>query len=270
MPVFRSTVPTDFFDATPENAVIFALLILVGLATGYIAQVIIERFRDARQAALKEGQDTSVDKNVTLIPNYRLPWPPPSQFGAVLALGATVLLAVTQVSFPDLSFWGSLAIVGSIPFLFILGTIDAVSYRLPFPVTFGLLGWQMACLIAVGLTYGYWGGVTNGLVGAATYAGFLFIIFVASAGNLGFGDVVLGVPLGVFLGATAPNAIMATSNALYGLLLGSTLMAVAFLVLHIVGRLRATEGAQKETGRRYVPFGPNLIAGALVLLIAVL
>lgn len=249
-----------------ESSVIVVLFILTGLVTGYMAQVIIERFRVASQASLKEGRDTSTDKTVTLIPSYQLPWPPPKTSGVLLSVAATALLFLFYFSFKDLSLWGLLTVVGSLPFLLLLGVIDTVSYRLPFPVTFSLLGWQAGCLVAVGVTSGYWGGVSYGAAGALTYAGFLLVVYVASAGNLGFGDVALGLPLGALLGAPAVSAVTAVSNALYGLLLGSVLMAAAFLVLRLMSPTRGAEGAM---GRRYAPFGPNLIVGALVLLLLV-
>jgi hypothetical protein len=256
---------------TAGDTVVFAALTLMGLFVGYAAQIIVERFTDARQVALANGEDTSTDKDVTLTASHHLPWSRPNLWTLILGAASTAILLFFYRSFDELSVWGVLLVVGSVPFLILLAVTDAVAYRLPFPMSFGLLGWQLVCLTGVGLTTGRWVAFIYAAVGAVVFAGFLLFIFVASAGNLGFGDVVLGVPLGVLLGATGGGILPAVSGALYGLLLGSILMGLVFLGIAAQRALRGKQGGMGEgeggPPRRYVPFGPNLIAGAWIILL---
>lgn len=88
-----------------------------------------------------------------------------------------------------------------------------------------------------------WAGVS----GAAAIAAF-FMLFLAAPGRLGFGDVRLALPIGMFAGFVNPLLV------LWAFLLGS-LLGVLVGVMSIASR----------RGRHFA-FGPPLTAGALVAL----
>ena len=83
------------------------------------------------------------------------------------------------------------------------------------------------------------------------FAGLLFVLHLASPAGLGFGDVKLGLLLGLYLGAVSLGLV------LWGLLLGSLVGVVAALPVAVRTRDR----------RAGIPFGPALAAGTVLALI---
>lgn len=90
----------------------------------------------------------------------------------------------------------------------------------------------------------------SALQGAAAGAGFLLLIWAATAGRgLGFGDVKLLIPLGLLLGASSTVVLLFLAFMSGGLTAAILLMS------------------KKATLKTAVPFGPYLLASTLVLLI---
>jgi len=90
----------------------------------------------------------------------------------------------------------------------------------------------------------------SALLGIVVASGFLFLIYILSRGKgIGFGDVKLGVFIGLILGFT--NSIMA--------------IALAFIFGSIVGIIMLA--FKKRTLKSMVPFGPFLALGVLVTIL---
>lgn len=93
------------------------------------------------------------------------------------------------------------------------------------------------------------GALVRALAGAGAYFGFLFVLALLARGGLGYGDVKLAFLLGLFLTYRSWGSLVA--GVMIAFLAGG-LIALVLLALRRVGRKDA------------IPFGPSLIAGALV------
>lgn len=90
----------------------------------------------------------------------------------------------------------------------------------------------------------------NYLLGALVFSGFLFLIYLLSKGRaMGFGDVKLGIFLGLILGFSASILALAISF----------IIGAAFSVVAIV--------LKKKKFGQHVPFGPFLGLGSLVAIL---
>ena len=83
------------------------------------------------------------------------------------------------------------------------------------------------------------------LVGAVVFAGVLLVLHLVSPAGMGFGDVKLGLLLGLYLGSIRLSLVV------WGLLLGSLIGAVMAMPVAVRARDR----------RACIPFGPALAAG---------
>jgi leader peptidase (prepilin peptidase)/N-methyltransferase len=135
-----------------------------------------------------------------------------------------------------------------------LAFIDVARKRLPdlltlpsYPVAIAALG---AATPFVRHGAGHLIHAAIGLAGALAF--YLILAFVYPAG-IGWGDVKLSGLLGLYLGWIGPAALVT------GLAAGFVLAAVAGLVLIAAG---------KATRRSQIPFGPFMVAGSLVVIIA--
>lgn len=110
----------------------------------------------------------------------------------------------------------------------------------------GLAGFGLGALVG-GCTFPV-GGL---LLGAAIFTGPWLVSFLISPASIGFGDVKYGAALGLYLGWLGPG------TALVGLVLACAVGGLAALVT--VFRRRSTEP---------FPFGPALLAGAALAIVA--
>jgi leader peptidase (prepilin peptidase)/N-methyltransferase len=134
-----------------------------------------------------------------------------------------------------------------------LMVIDVRERRLPDPLT---LGGAAALLAVVGASAGISGDaapVAGALGGAALMATILLTLHLASPRGMGFGDVKLGLMLGVLVGARSAALILPA--------------------LFLAGLLGALVGVVQMIRRRRrdvtLPFGPYLVAGAVLALVLV-
>ncbi len=94
------------------------------------------------------------------------------------------------------------------------------------------------------------------LVGAAAYFGILLVTHVIYPRGMGFGDVKLAAPMGLYLGYLRVDALEAVSLVLYAMLMGFAAGSVAG-VLVVAVRRRSVP----------YPFGPFLAAGTLAAVV---
>jgi leader peptidase (prepilin peptidase) / N-methyltransferase len=133
----------------------------------------------------------------------------------------------------------------------VLGAVDLAVHRLPDRVTFPAAAAVAAALLADAAVLGTWPDLLRaGAAGAAAGGGALLAALLAPAG-LGLGDVKLLGLLGLVLGWVGWGALLA------GVLLG--------LVVGAAGAL-ALVATRRAGWRTAVPFGPPLIAGAVLAL----
>ncbi|MGW2658670.1 prepilin peptidase [Streptomyces sp. NPDC001478] len=161
----------------------------------------------------------------------------------VTALGCAALAAATGTR-PELVVWLLLAPVGVL-----LASIDRRVHRLPDQLTLPAAGAAAVLLGAAALLPEHAGSWLSALLGGAALGAFYFVLFLINPNGMGFGDVKLALSLGVVLGWYGWAVVFAGGFAgfLFGALYG--------LVLVIMRR------AGRKTG---IPFGPFMIAGALL------
>ncbi len=134
-----------------------------------------------------------------------------------------------------------------------LAVIDVLAFRLPDPLTLAALGGIAAFLVAAAATSGDWAGLGRSAAGAAALGGLFLALALARPGSAGLGDAKLSVSLGAL-------AAWAGWNVLLAALLAAFVLAAGYGLWLIVGT-----GA---TLRARLPFGPFLLAGTLVAVVA--
>ncbi|MFC9427525.1 prepilin peptidase [Streptomyces sp. NPDC056987] len=177
----------------------------------------------------------------------------PSRLVPVLgALGCAALAAATGPR-PELAVWLLLA-----PFALLLALVDRNVHRLPDQLTLPL---ALAAAVLLGLAALVPGGPgagdgadgsrswTTALLGGVVLGACYFVLFLINPNGMGFGDVKLALSLGVVLGWYGWPVLGV--GAFAGFLLGA-LYGVGLMVLRRAGR------------KSVIPFGPFMIAGALL------
>jgi leader peptidase (prepilin peptidase)/N-methyltransferase len=165
--------------------------------------------------------------------------------GEVLGAALGVLVVLRFGVSAQLAAWVWFAAAG-----LLLALIDPRTQLLPNRVLLPATAGTAALLLAAAAGTGDWSALLRAVeAGAASFAVGLVMALLAPAG-LGMGDVKLAALLGLVLGWLAWPLV------LDGFLLGFVLQAVAGLLLL----------AARRAGRRTeLPFGPALLAGALVV-----
>ncbi|MFC8510203.1 prepilin peptidase [Streptomyces sp. NPDC057411] len=170
--------------------------------------------------------------------------PAPLAAPLLTAFACAALAAAVGVPRPELLVWLLAA-----PFGTLLACVDLRVHRLPDPLTLPLAA-ALPLLLAVAALLPYAAGSWAGaLLGALALGGGYLLLFLIHPAGMGFGDVKLAVPLGAALGWYGWGVLFA--GAFAGFLLGS-LYGLALVLTRRAGRGSA------------IPFGPFMIAGALL------
>lgn len=133
--------------------------------------------------------------------------------------------------------------------LIALTTIDLETQRLPREITYTVMALGAPLLSIAAVSNDEPRRLYMALIGATISWAVMALLYVASRGGLGDGDVRLSPLLGLYLGWLNPGL------ALVGLFFGFILGAVVGVAMMVAGK----------AGRRtQLPFGPFLAAGSLV------
>ncbi|MFJ8188246.1 prepilin peptidase [Streptomyces sp. NPDC096094] len=165
----------------------------------------------------------------------------------VTAVVCAALAAATGIR-PELAVWLLLAPAGVL-----LAAVDLRVRRLPDPLTLPLAGTALALLGLTALVPEHAGEWTTALLGALALGAGYFVLFLVNPAGMGFGDVKLALTAGAVLGWYGWPTVMLGTFA--GFLLGA-LYGGALVVARRAGRKTA------------IPFGPFLIAGAFLGVLA--
>jgi leader peptidase (prepilin peptidase)/N-methyltransferase len=160
-------------------------------------------------------------------------------FAAGLRFGASIVLV------PYL-LWTAVLVLVSV--------VDLEDHRIPDRVVFPALGASVPLVFLVSLLEDVPRAALWAVVGAAAYAAVLFVFFLVNPAGIGFGDVKLGLLLGLYLGWIDLYLVLVglAAGALIGALVGAAILVV--------------RGWQQ--GRRTgFPFGPPLAAGAVLTVV---
>ncbi|GAA3053533.1 A24 family peptidase [Streptomyces glomeratus] len=165
-----------------------------------------------------------------------------------LVCAATALvcgaLALATGARPELAVWLLLAPAGVL-----LTLVDFRVRRLPDVLTLPLAAAALVLLAVAAALPGHAGHWRTALLGALALGGAYCVLFLVNPNGMGFGDVKLALGLGGMLGWYGwPTVVLGTfAGFLFGGLYGLGLVL-----------------ARRAGRRTAIPFGPFLIAGALV------
>ncbi|MFJ8463162.1 prepilin peptidase [Streptomyces swartbergensis] len=171
----------------------------------------------------------------------------PALLSLTTAAVCAVLAAATGTR-PELGAWLLLAPIGVL-----LTVVDFRVRRLPDPLTLPFAGAALALLGLTALVPEHAGEWTTALLGSLALGGGYFVLFLINPAGMGFGDVKLALGAGAVLGWYGWPTVMLGTFA--GFLLGA-LYGGALVVARRAGRKTA------------IPFGPFLISGAFLGLLA--
>ena len=135
-----------------------------------------------------------------------------------------------------------------------LGWIDAAVHRLPDVLTLPAYAGTVGFLLLDAASSGHWHNFVRAALGGCAAAAFYLAIALVTPSGMGVGDAKLAASLGSLLAWYGWRTLLA--GAFAGFLLGG-LYACALLVLH------------RATRRQHIPFGPFMITGTLLVILAV-
>lgn len=130
-----------------------------------------------------------------------------------------------------------------------LSAIDLRVYRLPREISYTALALSFAAMVGIAAVESDWQPVRTGVIGAGVALATLGLVYVASRGEMGSGDVRLSPLLGLHLGYLG---IPMVPIGLFTGFLSGAIVGVAGLLAGRVGR---------KSG---IPFGPHLALGTLI------
>jgi leader peptidase (prepilin peptidase) / N-methyltransferase len=134
-----------------------------------------------------------------------------------------------------------------------LALIDLDVKRLPNAIVLPSYGVALVLLGVAALTNGDWSNLLRALVGMAVLFGFYFLLVLAYPSGMGFGDVKLAGVLGLYLGYLGWAEVV--TGGFLGFLFGGVVGGGLMLV--------------RKAGRKsQIPFGPFMLMGALVAIVA--
>jgi leader peptidase (prepilin peptidase) / N-methyltransferase len=134
-----------------------------------------------------------------------------------------------------------------------LACTDLAVQRLPDPLTAAAYAGTAVLLLAAAAAGGTWSALVRALLGGLALAGFYLLLMVISPSGMSLGDVKLAASLGTLLAWFGWRLLLAGGFA--GFLLGGV-VAGALLVSRRAGR------------KQPIPFGPFMIAGAVLAVVA--
>jgi leader peptidase (prepilin peptidase) / N-methyltransferase len=134
-----------------------------------------------------------------------------------------------------------------------LACTDLAVQRLPDPLTAAAYAGTAVLLLAAAAAGGTWSALVRALLGGLALAGFYLLLMVISPSGMSLGDVKLAASLGTLLAWFGWRVLLAGGFA--GFLLGG-MFAGALLVSRRAGR------------KQPIPFGPFMIAGAVLAVVA--
>ncbi len=172
-------------------------------------------------------------------PSRRRPGPRTLLLAAVSGVAAAALVSRSQ-----LPPWATAAYLGFLAILIVLSATDLEQRRLPHVLLDPLI---LASILFVPFNPSV--SVTDAVLGGAAAVGFLGLLGLLVRGGVALGDLYLIAPLGLLLGWPS-----------------------IFIAIFVAGLLAALAGVALLVSRRaglksYIPFGPFLVAGAVVTLL---
>ncbi len=136
----------------------------------------------------------------------------------------------------------------------VLTLVDLAEKRLPNAVIFPTLAAVAVLLVPATWASGEWMALVWAAVGSAAMFAVYFVLALISPSSMGMGDVKLALVIGLLLGWFGLNAWL-----------------IGLLAAFVVGGLIALVALalRRVTLRGSIPFGPSMLAGALIAVLVV-
>lgn len=134
-----------------------------------------------------------------------------------------------------------------------LACTDLAVQRLPDPLTGAAYAGTAVLLLAAAAVGGTWSALVRALLGGLALAGFYLLLMVISPSGMSLGDVKLAASLGTLLAWFGWRLLLAGGFA-------------GFLLAGIYGIALLASG--RATRKQPIPFGPFMIAGAILAVVA--
>jgi leader peptidase (prepilin peptidase) / N-methyltransferase len=134
-----------------------------------------------------------------------------------------------------------------------LAFVDAAVRRLPDPLTAAAYAGTAVLLVLAAATGGHWHDMARATLGGIALTGFYLALALISPAGMGMGDVKAAASIGTLLAWPSWRLLIAAGFA------GFLLAAIYGIALLISGR---------ATRKQKIPFGPFMIAGAFLVILA--
>ena len=134
-----------------------------------------------------------------------------------------------------------------------LACTDLAVQRLPDPLTGAAYAGTAVLLLAAAAVGGTWSALVRALLGGLALTGFYLLLMVISPSGMSLGDVKLAASLGTLLAWFGWRLLLAGGFA-------------GFLLAGIYGSAVLASG--RATRKQPIPFGPFMIAGAVLAVVA--
>ena len=178
------------------------------------------------------------------------------------------------------SSWQLLPYLAAFAVLVVLGAFDLEAHLLLNILTRPLLGATLVAVLVLSTPNDWNDGITAALVGGLTYWLLIFVPHLVYPRGMGFGDVKLAPTLGLLVGWTTQSLSGAVVLAFWAFILGNLSGGLTGLALRAIkgGRVICDvpawfdedelEEDEVELFTTELPFGPFLILGALIAILA--
>ena len=227
------------------NAPLIASLAAAGLAAGWIQRAVIIRL--AVPADQLDAPDVERAARPSALAVGRAARPPALAVGCATAV---LLGALAARVHPGLVLAAACWLAAcAVPLAF----VDAAVRRLPDRLTVTAYAGTAALLLLAAAVTGPWSALPRAALGGLALAGFYLLLLLISPSGMGLGDVKLAASLGTLLAWFGWRVLIGGGFA------GFLLAALYALLLLLAGR----------AGRKqHIPFGPFMIAGAVLAVLA--
>jgi leader peptidase (prepilin peptidase)/N-methyltransferase len=185
--------------------------------------------------------------------------PAPTPYRELARTASVPLLVVTTAAVWLLLSLARRESAEDLPAYLLVGTlgvamayIDVREHRLPDWINIAALAGGALALLGAALATGEWAAYGRGWLAALAVGAFYFLMALIRPADLGLGDVKLSVVIGLMLGWASWSDVV--TGVFAGFLLGG-LLGLALLITRRAGR------------RTPLPFGPFMLAGALLALL---
>ncbi len=244
---------------------IVLLLVLLGLALGSFVNALVWRLHEKKNWVSERSECTHCHHQLAakdLVPVLSWLWlrgkcrycGKPIQDSPIVELTVPVLFVVSYIFWPqvltgrglfDFVFWLAM-LVGFTA----LASYDIKWFLLPDVVVFPLICLALLQVSGDWLLFNHsWHELAGPAIGAAIISGTFFALHYFSKGKwIGFGDVKLGIVLGLLAGGALPALLVLLAASLIG-----TLVALPLVL----------QG--KANRKSHLPFGPLLIIGIIIV-----